>query len=87
MRGAETRYVSHYGSNRSLQTVRNACKWWCLFPNCSRPQSVHMLRTRLHYTKRQTESLLDRCGDSRFALFRHHVPTLVISSNHLELIK
>ena len=86
-RGNEVCVITHYGSNRSLQTVRNACKWWCLFPNCSRNQSIHMLRTRLHYTKRQTEALLDRCGDSRFALFRHHVPTLVVSSNHLELIR
>ena len=86
-RGNEVCVITHYGSNRSLQTVRNACKYWCLFPNCSRNQSVHMLRSRLHYTKRQTEALLDRCGDSRYALFRHHSPQMVISSNHIEVIK
>ena len=86
-RGNEVCVITHYGSNRALQTVRNACKYWCLFPNCSRNQSVHMLRSRLHFTKRQTEALLDRCGDSRFALFRHHVPQMIISSNHIEIIK
>jgi len=86
-RGNEVCVITHYGSNRELQTVRNACKFWVLFPNCSRNQSVHMLRARLHYTKKQTEALLDRCGDSRFALFRHHVPQMIISSNHIEIIK
>lgn len=86
-RGNEVAVITHYGSNRSLQTVRNACKFWVLFPNCSRNQSVHMLRSRLHFTKRQTEALLDRCGDSRFALFRHHTPQMIISSNHIELIR
>ena len=86
-RGNEVAVITHYGSNRQLQTVRNACKFWCLFPNCSRNQSVHMLRARLHYTKKQTEALLDRCGDSRFALFRHHVPQMIISSNHIEIIR
>ena len=85
-RGNEVAVISHLGSARELQNVRNACKWWCLFPNCSRTQSVHILRARLHYTKRQTEELLDRCGNSRFALIRHHVPTMVISSNHIELL-
>mgnify|MGYP006396487443 CR=1 FL=1 len=85
-RGVECAALTHYGSNRSLQTVRNACKYWVLFPSCSRNQSIHMLRTRLHYTKKQTEALLDRSGDSRFAMFRHHAPQLVISSNHLEIL-
>ena len=85
-RGNEVCVITHYGSNRELQTVRNACKFWVLFPNCSRNQSVHMLRARLHYTKKQTEALLDRCGDSRFALFSH-VPQMIISSNHIEIIK
>jgi len=86
-RGNEVAVITHYGSNRSLQITRMACKFWCLFPSCSRNQSVHMLRSRLHYTKKQTEALLDRCGDSRFALFRHHVPQMIISSNHIEIIK
>ena len=85
-RGNEVAVITHYGSNRALATVRNACKWWCLFPNCSRNQSIHMLRTRLHYTKRETEALLDRCGNSRYAMFRHHSPQLIISSQHIEVI-
>ena len=86
-RGTEVACITHYGSNRALQTVRAACKYWVLFPSCSRNQSVHMMRNRLHLTKKQTEALLDRCGDSRFALFRHHVPQMIISSNHIEIIK
>ncbi len=87
LRGNEVVVITHYGSRRELQTVRNACKYWCLFPNCSRNQSVHMLRSRLHYTKKQTEKLLDRAGDSRFLLFRQHVPQMVISSNHIEILR
>ena len=87
LRGNEVVVITHYGSRRELQTVRNACKFWCLFPNCSRNQTIHMLRSRLHKTKRQTEDLLDRAGDSRFLLFRQHVPTMVISSNHIEILR
>ena len=87
LRGNEVVVITHYGSRRELQTVRNACKYWCLFPNCSRNQSIHMLRSRLHYTKRQTEKLLDRAGDSRFLLFRQHVPQMVISSTHIEILR
>ena len=85
-RGTEVCVISHWGSLRELQMTRNAAKHWVLFPNCSRNQAVHMLRTRLHYTKRQTEALLDRCGNSRFAFITHHVPAMVISSNHIEII-
>ena len=86
VRGVECVVITHYGSRRELQTVRNACKFWVLFPNCSRNQSIHMLRSRLHKTKRETEALLDQAGDSRFLLFRQHVPTMVISSNHISIL-
>ena len=86
-RGTECIIISHYGSRRELATARNACKYWCLFPNCSRSQSIQMLRTRLHYTKRETEKVLDRAGDSRFLFFRQHVPQMAISSNHVELFR
>ena len=86
-RGTECICISHQGSRRELANVRNAAKWWVLFPNCSRTQTVHMLRARLHYTKRETEALLDRCGDSRWALFRMHSPQMVISTNHVEILR
>ena len=86
-RGTECIIISHYGSRRELSTARNACKFWVLFPNCSRSQSVQMLRSRLHYTKRETNKLLDRAGDSRFLMFRQHVPQMAISSNHVEIFR
>ena len=86
-RGIEVVVISHLGSMRELANVRNAAKFWVLFPNCSRIQSIHMLRSRLHYTKRQTERLLDRAGDSRFLMFRTHVPQMLVSSNHVEIIQ
>ena len=86
LRGNEVVVITHLGSRRELQTVRNACKFWVLFPSCSRSQTIHMLRSRLHKTKRETEELIDRAGDSRFLLFRQHVPTMFISSNHIALL-
>ena len=86
-RGTEVCVISHWGSLRELQMTRNAARFWVLFPNCSRRQAIHMLRSRLHYTKRQTESLLDRCGDSRFCWIHHHTPAYICSSNHIEVIQ
>ena len=86
VRGCEFCLITHYGSDKRLNMVRNASKYWVLFPQASRSQSVHILRTRLHRTKKQVEKLLDRCGDSRFCLVRMHHPMMCISSNHCELV-
>ena len=85
-RGCEYVVISHQGSSRQLMTVRNSSKAWVLFVSASRNQAVHMLRARLHKTKKEVEQLLERCGDSRFAYIRHHHPACVISSNHIELL-
>jgi len=86
VRGCEYHVISHYGSDRKLVTLRNASKAWVLFPSCSRTQSIHILRSRLHRTKKEVEALLDRCGDSRYAYIRHHHPGMIISANHIELL-
>ena len=85
-RGTEYVVISHTGSDRALMTVRNSSQAWVLFPTASRNQAVHMLRARLHKTKKEVETLLERCGDSRFAYIRHHHPQCIISSNHIELL-
>ena len=86
VRGNEICIITHYGNNRDLATARNSCKYFCIFPNTSRSQAIHLLRTRLDYSKKGIEKLLDRCGESRFACFRMHWPLMVVSKNHVELL-
>ena len=85
-RGNEIVIITHYGNNRELSTARNSCKYFCVFPNTSRSQAVHLLKTRLDYSKKGIEKLIDRCGDSRYACFRMHWPLMVVSKNHVELL-
>ena len=87
VRGCEFICISHTGSRRELATVRNASKNWVLFPSCSRTQAIWLLRTRLHYTKKETQKLLDKAGNSRWCLFRQHVPLMVMSTNHIEILR
>ena len=85
-RGNEIVIITHYGNNRDLHTARNSCKYFCIFPNTSRSQAVHLLKTRLDYSRKGIEKLLARCGDSRYACFRMHWPLMVVSKNHVELL-
>ena len=39
--------LTHHGSRRELATVRNAARFWTLFPRGSKQQCVHILKNRL----------------------------------------
>ena len=86
-RGVEAVILTHYGSRRQLQTVRNACRYWILFPGTSRHQAIFMMKTRLDYTKKQVERLLSKAKDSRYVLFHNHHPQYIISERHVEVLR
>jgi hypothetical protein len=85
-RGTEAIIISHHGSNRKLQTARNACRFWTLFPQGSKQQCVHILKNRLQMTKRQISDLLGNCKGSRTATFDMHYPQKLISEKHVQLL-
>jgi len=87
LRGIEACILTHYGSRRELQTVRNACRFWILFPGTSRHQAVHMMKSRLDYSKKQVERLLDKAKDSRYVAFHNHTPQYIISERHIEVLR
>ena len=87
LRGIEACILTHYGSRRELQTVRNACRYWVLFPGTSRHQAVFMMKSRLDYTKKQVEHLLDKAKDSRYICFHNHHPQYIISERHVEVLR
>ena len=86
-RGIEAIVLTHYGSRRQLQTVRNACRYWILFPGTSRHQAVFMMKTRLDYSKRQVEALLEKAKDSRYVCFHNHHPQYIVSERHIEVLQ
>ena len=87
LRGIEAIVLTHYGSRRQLQTVRNACRYWVLFPGTSRHQAVHMMKTRLDYSKKQVEALLTKAKDSRYVCFHNHHPQYIVSERHVEILQ
>ena len=87
LRGIEAIVLTHYGSRRQLQTVRNACRYWILFPGTSRHQAVFMMKTRLDYSKRQVEALLSKAKDSRYVCFHNHHPQYIVSERHIEILQ
>ena len=84
-RGIEVCVLTHYGSARELQTVRNASAYWIIFPGTSRSQAVHMLKSRLDYTRGQIEDLLSKAKDSRYVCFHNHHPRYLVSERHIEV--
>ena len=78
--------LTHHGSRRELATVRNAARFWTLFPRGSKQQCVHILKNRLQLGKKAIETLLNNCGNSRTATFDMHHPMKLISENHVELL-
>ena len=78
--------LTHHGSRRELATVRNAARFWTLFPRGSKQQCVHILKNRLQLGKKAIETLLNHCGNSRTATFDMHHPMKLISENHVELL-
>lgn len=86
-RGIEAVVLTHYGSRRELGTVRNACRFWILFPGTSRHQAVFMMKSRLDYSKKQVNDLLNKAGDSRYVCFHNHHPQYIISERHIEVLR
>ena len=84
-RGTEAIIITHRGGCRELGLIRQACRWWTLFPN-QKTQAVHLLKTRLNMTKAQIGRLLARCGDSRTVTFDMWYPQKCLSTRHCELI-
>jgi len=85
VRGIEACVLTHYGSRRELGTIRNACRYWILFPGTSRHQAVHVLKSRLDYSKKQVEALLAKAKDSRYVCFHNFHPQYVVSERHIEV--
>ena len=85
VRGIEACVLTHYGSRRELGTIRNACRYWILFPGTSRHQAVHMLKSRLDYSKKQVEQLISKAKDSRYVCFHNFHPQYVVSERHIEV--
>ena len=86
VRGIEFCAITHTASERDLHLVRNSSTSWVFFPSTSKQQAIHILKSRLHRTKKEISRLFDRCGNSRYCLFRLHHPSLIMSSNHIELL-
>jgi len=86
LRGIECCVLTHYGSRRELRIVRQACRFWILFPGTSRHQAVHIMKSRLDYTKKQIATMLDKAKDSRYVLFHNFSPQYVMSENHIEVL-
>ena len=86
-RGLEAVILTHYGSRRELQTVRNACRFWILFPGTSRHQAIFMMKSRLDYSKKQVEALLNKARDSRYVCFHNHHPQYIVSERHIEVLR
>jgi len=85
IRGLEACILTHYGSRRELGTIRNACRFWILFPGTSRHQAVHMLKSRLDFSRKQIQNLLGKAKDSRYVCFHNHHPQYVVSERHIEV--
>ena len=73
-RGCELIVLVHLASSRDLQQIRNACKFFTFFPKTNRSQVVHMLKSRLDFTKKRIENILKLCGNSRWLTFHLHYP-------------
>ena len=87
LRGIEACILTHYGSRRELRIVRQACRFWVLFPGTSRHQAIHIMKSRLDYTKKQIATMLDKAKDSRYVLFHNFSPQYVMSENHIEILR
>ena len=60
-RGVEAIVITHHGSRKQLQTCRQSCRFWTLFPQ-QKQQCAHILKNRLQLTKRQILKLLSNCS-------------------------
>ena len=87
LRGIEAVILTHYGSRRELRIVRQACRFWILFPSTSRHQAIHIMKSRLDYSKKQIAEMLDKAKDSRYVLFHNFSPQYVMSENHIEVLR
>ena len=87
LRGIECVVLTHYGSRRELRIVRQACRFWILFPGTSRHQAIHIMKSRLDYSKKQIATMLDKAKDSRYVLFHNFSPQYVMSENHIEVLR
>jgi hypothetical protein len=85
-RGTEAICITHRGSSRNLQTARLASRFWTLFPQGSKQQMVHILKSRLALTKRQISTMLENCKNSRYCTFDLHHPQKMISERHVQLL-
>ena len=80
-RGVSLICLTHVGSTRDLQQIRNACKFFTFFPKTNRSQVVHMLKSRLDFTKKRIQSILKLCGNSRWLTFHLHYPLYCVHQN------
>ena len=87
-RGVEALVITHhYASRRQLGTARRAARFLTLFPQGSRLQTQHILKTRLGYTKTQIAALMKKCAGSRTMTIDLHHPRKIISENHVSLVE
>ena len=87
-RGTEALVITHhYASRRQLGTARRAARFLTLFPQGSRLQTQHILKSRLGYNKTEIHELLKACAGSRTMTIDLHHPMKVISENHVSLLE
>ena len=87
-RGIEQITMVHNISKREYAPLRNACKYLTVFPKTNRSQVRHVLKSRLDFTKKQTDRVIDQCtkGGSRWVTFRLHEPMMAIHENGAMLL-
>lgn len=86
-RGVECLVITHRGSDRRLAVARQACRYLTVFPSSSKLQCIHMLKNRLHMTKKEIVELLDKVGrGSRHITFDMHFPSKVMSEHTVRLL-
>ena len=86
-RGTELICITHHGGRKQLQTIRNAVRYLTMFPQGSRLQTEHILKSRLGYTKTQVKKLLQDANGSRYMTVDLHHPMKIITQHSVQLLE